>query len=89
MVGGPWGPGEPQEHVEIAFSPDVAWWATNGLEGVEAAGERQDGWQVVQVPTAPGDGIVSWVLSFGPDAELLGPPTLRAELVRRLEALDA
>ena len=89
VVGGPWGPGEPQEHVEIAFSPDVAWWATNGLEGVEAAGEREDGWQVVRVPTAPGDGIVSWVLSFGPDAELLGPATLRAELVRRLEALDA
>jgi proteasome accessory factor B len=87
VVGGPWGPGEPQEHVVVAFSPDVAWWATSGLDGVEPAGERADGWQVVRVPTAPGDGIVSWVLSFGPDAELVEPPALRAELVRRLEAL--
>jgi proteasome accessory factor B len=86
VAGGPWGPGEPQEHVVVAFSPDVAWWVTGSLEGVEAVRERDDGWQVVRVPTAPGDGIVSWVLSFGPDAELLEPPTLRAELVRRLEA---
>jgi proteasome accessory factor B len=85
VAGGPWGPGEPQEHVVVAFSPDVSWWATNGLEGVESAGEREDGWHLVRIPTAPGDGIVSWVLSFGPDAELLEPETLRAELVRRLE----
>lgn len=89
VVGGPWGPGEPQEHIVVAFSPDVAWWATNGLQGVEAAGGREDGWQVVRVPTAPGDGIVSWVLSFGPDAELLEPAALRDEVVRRLEILGA
>jgi proteasome accessory factor B len=89
VAGGPWGPGEPQEHVVIAFSPDVAWWATSGVDGVERVGERPDGWHLVRVPTAPGDGIVSWVLSFGPDAELLEPPALREELVRRLETLLA
>jgi proteasome accessory factor B len=89
VLGGPWGPGEPQEHVLVALSPEVAWWATNGLQGVEPAGRRDDGWQVVRVPTAPGDGIVSWVLSFGPDAELVEPAALREEVVRRLEAILA
>jgi proteasome accessory factor B len=87
VLAGPWGPGEAQEHVVVAFSPDVAWWATNGLDGVEPFGTTEDGWHVVRVPTAPGDGIVGWVLSFGPDAELLEPVTLRAEIVRRLEAV--
>ncbi len=85
--GGPWGPGETREHAVVAFSPDAAWWATKGLEGVEHVGTRNDGWQIQRIPTAPGDGIVSWVLSFGPDAELLEPQALRAEIVRRLEAV--
>jgi proteasome accessory factor B len=89
VASGPWGPGEPREHVVVAFSPDVAWWATSGLDGVETIETRSDGWLVQRVPTAPGDGIVSWVLSFGPDAELVQPAELRAELVRRLEVLGA
>jgi proteasome accessory factor B len=89
VAAGPWGPGEPQEHVVVAFSPEVAWWATTGLDGVEAVRGGRDGWQVFRIPTAPGDGVVSWVLSFGPDAELVEPAPLRAEVVRRLEALGA
>jgi proteasome accessory factor B len=88
IAAGPWGPGEAHEHAVVAFSPDVAWWATSGLSGVEVVGSRDD-WHVVRVPTAPGDGLVSWVLSFGPDAELLEPESLRLEVVRRLEALIA
>jgi proteasome accessory factor B len=86
VVGGPWGPGEAHEHAVVAFSPDIAWWATKGLEGVESAGTRADGWLLQRIPTAPGDGLVSWVLSFGPDAELLEPEALRADVLRRLEA---
>jgi proteasome accessory factor B len=89
VAAGPWGPGEPQEHVLVALSPDVAWWATSGVRDVETVETRSDGWQIHRVPTAPGDGIVSWVLSFGPDAELLEPPDLRTEVLRRLEALGA
>jgi proteasome accessory factor B len=89
VVAGPWGPGEAQEHAVVAFSPDVAWWATGGLDGVEQLGTLGDGWHVMRLPTAPGDGIVSWVLSFGPDAELLEPEPLRVEIVRRLEAVLA
>jgi len=83
---GPWGPGEPQERARIAFSPEVAWWATKGLQGAEVLQERADGWMEVAVPNGPGEGLASWVLSFGPDAVVLEPQDLRQDVVRRLEA---
>jgi proteasome accessory factor B len=86
---GPWGPGEPREIARIAFSPSVAWWATKGVRGAETVRTREDGWVEVSVPTTPGEGLASWVLSFGPDAQALDPPELRDEVVRRLEAVLA
>jgi proteasome accessory factor B len=82
---GPWGPGEAREHARIAFSPEVAWWATKGVQGARTLHTRPDGWVEVQVPSGPGEGLAAWVLSFGPDAEVLEPEDLRREVVRRLE----
>jgi proteasome accessory factor B len=86
---GPWGPGEPQDLARIAFSPEVAWWATKGVRGAELVGERDDGWVEVEIPNGPGDGLTSWVLSFGPDAIVLEPAELRTDVVGRLEAILA
>jgi len=86
---GPWGPGEPQDLARIAFSPGVAWWATRGLQGAEEVGERADGWVEMSIPNGPGDGLASWVLSFGPDAVVLEPEELRRDVSRRLEAIIA
>jgi proteasome accessory factor B len=84
---GPWGPGEPRSMATVAFAPEVGWWATSGIPGVEAAGTRSDGWIVVNVPTQPDESLAPWVLSFGPDAEALEPPELRQEVLARLEAI--
>lgn len=86
---GPWGPGEPRDLARIAFSPEVGWWATKGVQGAETVGEREDGWIEVLVPNGPGEGLTSWVLSFGPDALVLEPAELREDVVRRLEAILA
>ena len=83
----PWGPGEAAGSATVAFSPDVAWWATAGIPGVEELGSREDGWSVVRLPATPGESLAAWVLSFGPDAEALEPPELRDEVVRRLGSL--
>lgn len=86
---GPFGPGEPEERARVAFSPEVGWWATNGIRGAEIERTRTDGWIEVNLPAAPGEGLASWILSFGPEAEALEPASLREEIVRRLEAVLA
>ena len=83
----PWGPGEGGGSATVAFSPEVAWWATAGIPGVEDLGPREDAWSVVRLPATPGESLAAWVLSFGPDAEALEPPELRDEVVRRLGTL--
>jgi proteasome accessory factor B len=80
----PWGPGEGEGSATVAFAPDVAWWATTGIAGVEDLETRADGWSVVRLPATPGESLAAWVLSFGPAAEALEPPELRDEVVRRL-----
>lgn len=84
---GPWGAGEPEDRATVAFSPEVAWWAAASVRDSEILETRADGWVVVRLPMGSGDGLASWVLSFGPDAEALDPPGLREEVVRRLEAI--
>jgi proteasome accessory factor B len=86
---GPFGPGESEERARVALSSEVAWWATKDLSGAAVELTRPDGWIEVTVPATPGDGLASWILSFGPDAEALEPASLREEVIRRLEAILA
>jgi proteasome accessory factor B len=86
LKSGPWGVGEPEVEARVALSPDVAWWALRGVAGLRDVAVRGDGWTEAVVPASRGEGFLSWVLSFGPDAEVLGPADLRAAVVERLEA---
>jgi proteasome accessory factor B len=86
LQAGPWGPGEPRTTALVAFSPDVAWLATKGVAGAETVRVRDDGWTETRVPWVPGESLAGWVLSFGPDAEVIDPPELRDEVIGRLEA---
>jgi proteasome accessory factor B len=85
---GPWAAAA-EEHAEVAFAPEVAWWATGSLAGASAAAasERPDGWTVVSVPMADEDALAAQILQFGPDALVLEPASLRDEVVRRLEGV--
>ena len=86
LKAGPWGIGEPAGRAVVAFSPDVAWWAANGVPGVSAVRTRDDGWVEVALPGGAVDSLASWVLSVGPDAEAIEPQELRDEIVDRLRA---
>lgn len=86
---GPWPPGEPYDPARVALSPDVAWVAAQSVVGIETLATRDDGWVEVALPAGEPAWIASWVLSYGPDAEVLEPPALRDEVLRRLEAMIA
>jgi predicted DNA-binding transcriptional regulator YafY len=69
--------------LRVRYSPRVARWiAEREGKPVEA-----DGSLVLEHPLADADWAVRHVLQYGPEAEVLEPVAVRAEVVRRLRAL--
>lgn len=89
VMAGPWGLGEPKTTASVLLSPKVAWWVVAGVADARITAERDDGWVEATIPAAESEAFVSWVLSFGPDAQVLSPPELREAVIRRLGALGA
>jgi len=87
LEAGPWGLGEPAARARVAFSPKVSWWALPSTPGATVLRGRRDGWVEAEVPASQTDSFLSWVLSFGPDARVLSPTTIRTAVVERLRAL--
>ena len=48
-----------------------------------------DGWTPVTVPLGDVADLAGWVLQFGPDARVVAPDELRAEVLSRLESIRA
>ena len=86
VQGGPWAP-TGDERAVVAFEPDAAWLAQHSLAGAENLGEREDGRIELSVPFADASVAAGLLLQFGPDAEVIEPDSLRAEIVSRLEAV--
>ncbi len=89
LEAGPWGLGEPETTARIAFSPKVAAWAIAQAPGAKIGRTRRDGWSEATVPASRAEAFVSWVLSFGPDARVLSPKTVREAVLEALEAVGA
>jgi predicted DNA-binding transcriptional regulator YafY len=68
----------------VRFSQRIAWWATQAFpeDRVRAA---PAGAVDVEMPAASTEALISFVLWWGPDAQILVPPSARAALVERLE----
>ena len=80
----PWEAGrEPPVTARVRFDPEVAWWAARRLAGVEAP-VAEDGSLEVELPVSNPDAFISWLLTFGDQARLLGPPELVDRLVDRV-----
>ena len=84
---GPWGLGEPSARATVLFSPKVAWWAVPSTPGATILRTRRGGWVEADVPAGQPDQFVSWLLSFGPDAKVIGPRRTREDVVSCLEAV--
>ncbi len=85
---GPWA-ATPEDTSQIAFSPEVAWWAVNSFPGAEETGPGEDGWTRVAVPMADEAVLADLILQFGPDAVVLEPVSLRDLVISRLERARA
>lgn len=85
LAGGTAFAGDAPQRLRVRYTPRVARWITERVEGVA----EPDGSLVVEYPLADTDWAVRHVLQYGPEAEVLEPAEVRAEIVRRLEsALD-
>jgi proteasome accessory factor B len=86
LEAGPWGLGEPAETALVDFSDKVAWWIVASTPGARIVSSRGR-WVRIEVPAAQTEAFASWVLSFGSDARVREPRAIRAEVIRRLEAM--
>ena len=70
----------PASGIKVRYSPRIARWIAE-REGVECAG---DGSLTLEHPLADAEWGVRHVLQYGPDAEVIEPIHLRAEVSNRL-----
>jgi proteasome accessory factor B len=87
LESGPWGIGKPAETARVGFTPRIAWLVIAQTAGATVLRTRRDGWVEIEVPASQSEAFVSWVLSFGPDARVFSPRTIRDHVVARLDAL--
>ena len=87
LEAGPWGLGRPAAKARVAFSPKVSWWAMASTPGVTVIKTRRDRWVEAEVPASESDTFVSWILSFGADARLTSPRSVRDQVVAKLRAV--
>lgn len=82
----PWEAGSEEPVVaRVRFSAGIAWWAERrlGREPLERTTD-DDGSLTVAIEVSHTDAFIGWVLGFGDDAEVLGPPELRSAIIAHL-----
>ncbi len=86
-----WQLGEDRGTAEILLGERIAWQIERHFGrygGIRAAEEEGSGDRIFLTAYATPRMLVSWVLSLGEHARLLGPPELLEELARRLELVE-
>lgn len=69
--------------VTVRFDESLRWWAEQNLPDAPAA-EGPGGALDVELRVANTDALLSWIVGFGPAAEILSPPEVRARLIAHL-----
>lgn len=74
---------EDTDTASIRFSSTLRWWVEQNMSQAPVE-EGPDGSLDVQVPVGNVDALLSWVIGFGPDAEILSPEKARSALLAHL-----
>jgi len=80
-----WQLGEIDDTAEIALSPTIAWWVGRMFGDHGTCVTRDDGGAVFTTEFSGTRDILTWILGLGAEAEVIGPPSLRAAAIRALE----
>ena len=75
--------GDPPGRLRVRYSPRVARWISEREKGTTLP----DGSLEVEYPMADPDWAMRHVLQYGPEAEVLSPAEVRAEIQQRLQAM--
>ncbi len=73
-------------HVRARFEPGCKWRLVEEF-GPECFTEEQDGRLLFEADYTDADNLMSWLLTFGSEAELLEPTSLRTRLKTKLEEM--
>ncbi len=86
----PWEFDEGEEMTALVrFAPRIAWWVEQNLGSQYSFASQADGAGTLELDLRNPEAFVSWVLSFGEDAEILSPPELRDRMRHWLEQAAA
>ena len=77
--------GEDSGTATIRFSESLRWWAEQNFPGAPAR-EGTEGALLVELPVANVDALVSWVIGFGGEVEIVEPQGVRRRLLEHLSA---
>lgn len=86
----PWEAGGDEPRlVRVRFDPEVAWWAVRRLADDPDAASRElaDGSVEAELRVTHLDAFISWVLTFGDQAEVLSPPEVRQAVIDRVRGV--
>lgn len=81
----PWQLEGPEQTATIALTPTIAWWVEQmfGAYGRTAIGADGSGSYTTDYSNRRE--LVAWILGLGADAQVIGPPDLRAAVIEALE----
>jgi proteasome accessory factor B len=84
----PWEFEEGAEYeARVRFSPKISWLVERDLGDVYPFEAAQDGSGTLTVTVRNEDAFLSWLLSYGEDAEVLSPPKLRKKVKSHLRQM--
>jgi predicted DNA-binding transcriptional regulator YafY len=86
VEGGPWEP-TGDERAVVAFGADAAVLAGSQFPRASRRGTDAGGRVVMEIPAVDSRSLAPLVLRYGPEAEVIEPESLRAEMIARLEEI--